>query len=68
MNFDKLINDFCIGIVFILVKKKMGGGGHSWNIKEELSQTLKMCQMRELLTLNVPENKSKMLYSHNQNY
>ena len=26
VNFDKLINDFCIGIVFILVRKKMGGG------------------------------------------
>ena len=29
-------------------KKKMGGGGHRWNIEEGLSQTLKMCQRDEV--------------------
>ena len=43
----KFINDFCIGIVFILIRKKWGGGGgHRWKNEEGLSQTLQMCLMR----------------------
>ena len=37
------LNDTCMGIVFILVRKKWGGGV---TVEEGLSQTLKMCQMR----------------------
>ena len=48
-NFEKLINDIWMGILFIVVRKKMGG--HLWNIEEGLSQTfdLKMCQIRGCL-------------------
>ena len=43
-NFEKLINDIWMRIVFILIRKK---GGNRWHIEKVLPQTLKVCKMRE---------------------
>ena len=59
-NFEKLINDTCMGIVFILVRKKWGD--HRWNIKENSENVLNVRRF----DLRCSENKSKLLYSQNQ--